>query len=186
MDQGIHLYTVRAYLAKYQTGTVPAAIPAALRALRAVENAWPAGATTLNQVQHAYVQASRELYEALQTVQQDIATGVPKIELDRVDAALRRASHSLSNRLAESKSLPHRLLASRRLFTPVPDPEVPVNPLRKWQQHKHRVIEPKELHPFLDAWADAVVAIRDSHVRLLPAAQMAISPLPALDGPSLI
>lgn len=186
IGQGIHLYTVRAYLAKYQTGSVPAAIPSALRALRAVENAWPDGATTLSQVQHAYVHASRELYESLRAVQQDIATGEPHIDPDRVDATLRRASHSLSNRLAEAKSLPHRLLASRRLFTPVPDPEVPINPLRRWQRPKHRVIEPKELNPFLDAWADAVVAVRDSHLQLLPAAKTAIGPVPALDGPSLI
>ena len=125
IGQGIHVYTVRAYLAKYQTGTVPAAIPAAFRALRAVEGTWPAGATTLNQVQHAYVRASQELYESLQAVRQDIATGEPKLDLDRVDAALQRASHSLSNRLAEAKNLPTDSCTPGGSSHPSPIPRCP-------------------------------------------------------------
>lgn len=186
VGQGIHIYTVRAYLAKYQSGTVPDAIPSALRALRAVEHAWPDRVTTLNQPEHRYVRASRELYEGLRTVQQDIATGKPQLDLDRIDAALRRASHSLTNRLAESKTLPHRLVASGRLFAPIPDPEGPINPLRRWQQPRHRVIEAKEFRPFLDAWADAAVVVRESHVQLSPTAPAARGPVPALDGPTLI
>jgi hypothetical protein len=119
-------------------------------------------------------------------VQQDLATGQPTLDLNRVDAALRRASHSLSNRFAEAKSLPYRLVSSDRLFTPIPDPDIPVNPLKKWVQPRHRVVQQKELQPLLNAWSHAADLCRASHVALLPTAPPDRGPVPALDGPSFI
>ncbi|MFC6706796.1 hypothetical protein [Flexivirga alba] len=117
--QGTHLYgvTARVY-AQHDGSAVPVAFPAAVQSLARVDETWIHGLTTLTPPSHQFIAASRDLYEQLRRLDQQLTRDAETVEPEAVAAKLARAAHRISRHLCAAEQLPEQLIHSELMFAP--------------------------------------------------------------------
>jgi len=114
--------------------------------------------TTLTPPSHAFIAASRGLYEQLARLDQQLSADPTSLDLESVAAKLARAAHRHTRHLGAAERLPDRLVRSELMFAParnLPPREETVNA----RVHgRLTAVQDTDATRLLNAWAEGVTA----------------------------
>lgn len=159
--QGTHLYGVTARLfARHDSSAVPPAFRSAVQHLARVDKTWIHGLTTLTPPSHQFIAASRDLYEQLARLNQQLTTDPESVESEATTAKLARAAHRLSRHLSAAEQLPEQLIRSELIFAPAR--QLAPHPDRITEHIRGRLatVRAHDADDLISAWHAGVTAAR--------------------------
>ncbi|WP_457256534.1 hypothetical protein [Pedococcus sp. P5_B7] len=174
--QGTHLLATIEELAfagnmRSWAGQDPTGLREAVTALIDVDQAWPAGASTLTRPAHAFVDASRALHEALEPLR----LGAARLDGADRDAAmtdLLRATSHLSRQLISVRTLPERLACSGLLFAPTRSLTPAPDRLSERKHGRHIPATLNDISDLMHAWHEAGDRFLQANVALMHPSQV--------------
>lgn len=174
--QGTHLLATIEELAcagdtRSWAGQDPTGLREAVTALIDVDQAWPAGASTLTRPAHAFVDASRALHEALEPIRLG-AAGLDGADRDAALAGLLRATSYLSRQLISVRTLPERLACSGLLFAPARSLTPASDRLSERKHGRHIPATLNDISDLMHAWHEAVDRFLQANMGLMHPAQV--------------